>query len=103
MADHSVTLTYLGATFTADPNPVLVKNGETISFSLNAPPNTTFRVTMTQPEFFSAAVVNNLNNRVTLVKTLSGPTPFHCQLLGPDGVVVFESTETQPGGVVRPG
>jgi hypothetical protein len=100
MAHHTVTLNYGNDGFRPTTDPLLVDNGDTISFQLGeAPPNSRFEITMHDPHFFSAAQVTDSNTRITVVK--AADTSYRCQLFGSAGNLL--SWAGQPGGHVKPG
>jgi hypothetical protein len=116
MADVPIKLHYDGQKFSADPDPADVNIGETISFELGeVPPNSTFEVTMKEPKFFfprdprgGGVTIRDSATEVVLLKAAAGIKPngtttYHCKLFDANGNVVAESTETLPGGRVKPG
>ena len=99
MAHHTLTLNYDPAGFRPDPDPVLVKAGDTISFQLsNAPPGSNFKITMNQPGGFQPAEVTDSNTTITVVE--AAITTYTCELSGAAGPI-FSSSKGQ-GGHVRP-
>jgi len=102
MATHTVTLTYGPNGFQPDPDPLLVKSGDTISFQLGvAPPSCTFKITMNDPRYFSAAEASNSSPSLTVVA--AAVTTYGCQLLDAGGNLLSGSGQPGGGGHVRPG
>ena len=100
MAHHTVTLNYQSG-FQADPDPVRVRQGDTLSFQLGAvPPNSKFTVKMQDPNLFSTGGVHDSQTKVEVRRAVS--TKYHCQLLDHNGKVVAESSEHKPGGGIEP-
>lgn len=101
MPHHTVTLNYGAQGFKPDRDPLLVRQGDTISFQLgDAPPNSKFHIRMRDPDLFSAAEVRDDQTRVQVRQAAS--TKYHCRLLDNNGTVLAESTENQPGGGIEP-
>src|ERR1022692_4864813 len=62
-----------------DTDPLLVKTGDTISFQLGiAPAKSKFKITMSDPRFFSAAEVADSSTTITVVE--AAITTYNCQL-----------------------
>lgn len=101
MPHHTITLNYDEAGFRPNTEVLPVKEGDTISFQLGvAPPNSTFKITMKDPEFFSAGNVTDSNTRITVIRAAS--TTYQCQLFDSDHHLLVESGKSHPGGGVRP-
>jgi hypothetical protein len=100
MSHHQLTLNYDALShFRPDIDMLPVQTGDTISFQLGAaPPNSTFKITMNDPRFFSAAVVTDSNTRITVIE--AAETSYGCQLFDSHGKLL--SLEGQPGADVRP-
>jgi len=99
MAHHTLTFDWNGKIFRPDTDPLHVTAGDTISFRLgNAPPDSKFKITANDPQFFSAAEVTDSHTKITVVKAAS--TSLECQLIGADGKVL--SIGNQPGAHVEP-
>jgi hypothetical protein len=99
MVHHTVTLNWDTKSFQPDTDVLQVKTGDTISFHLGAaPPNSRFKITMNDPQFFSAAEVNDSHTRIAVVKAAS--TSYRCQLFDADGNLL--SRKGQPGAHVEP-
>jgi hypothetical protein len=78
MAHYTIKLNY-GADGAFRPDKVVwpVNKNDTISFQLGtAPPNSTFKITATDPEFFSPAEITGSSTIVTVVEAIK----FRCQL-----------------------
>lgn len=100
MSHRPVTLNYTADGFKPDPDPVLVREGDTISFALGvAPPNSKFKIKM-DPDLFSVGEVHDKHTRVEVLRAAS--TTYHCQLLDQHDRVLDESTEKRPGGGIEP-
>ena len=98
MAHHTLTLNY-GADggFRPDNDDLPVMTGDTISFQLGtAPPDSTFKITATDPETFSPAEITDSVTRVTVAEALK----FRCQLFDAAGKLL--SREDQDGLHVEP-
>jgi hypothetical protein len=101
MSHHTVTLNYGARGFRPDMDQLAVKQGDTISFQLGvAPPNSTFKITMNDPQFFSAAEVKDSQTTITVLQ--AAPTTYRCQLFDSGNNLLFESGEHAPGGGIRP-
>jgi hypothetical protein len=101
MANHTITLNWGSAGFQPDVDPVLVQTGDTISFQLgDAPPNSTFKITMEDSHSFSPAEVSDSNTPITVVT--AEETTYQCQVLDASGSPLFTSGAGQ-GGHVKPG
>jgi hypothetical protein len=99
MAHHTLTLHWGPDGFRPDTAVLAVKTGDTMSFQLGtAPPNSKFKITMNDPQFFSAAEVKDSYTRITVVKAAS--TSYRCQLF--DSGDNLLSREDQAGAEVRP-
>lgn len=99
MAHHTLTLNWNTESFRPDTDVLQVKTGDTISFHLGtAPPNSKFKITMNDPQFFSAAEVKDSHTRITVVKAAS--TSYRCQLFDAGGNLL--SREGQPGAHMEP-
>ena len=97
MPHHTVTLNYGANGFKASPDPVRVRQGDTISFQLGvAPPNSKLKIKMRDPDFFSAGAVDNSAARIEVRRAAS--TKYHCQLLDSQNNPLAESQENAPGG-----
>jgi|SRR5665811_1440399 hypothetical protein len=100
MAHHTLTLNYGPDGFQPDKDPLLVETADTFSFLLGtAPPNSTFKVTMNDPVFFSEAEAKDSNTKITVVEAVS--TTYGCHLFDANGNLLTK--EGQAGGHVRPG
>jgi hypothetical protein len=99
MAHHKLTLNWIAGEFRPDKDVLFVTAGDSISFHLGtAPANSHFKITMDDPQFFSAAEVTDSHTSITVVKAAS--SGFRCQLFGPDGQLL--SAEGQAGAHVQP-
>ena len=97
---HTVTLNWGPEGFRPDTDILLVETGDTISFQLGtAPPNSKFKITMNDPQFFSVAEVTNSHTSITVVKAAT--TSYRCQLFDANGTLL--SSPDQAGAGVRPG
>ena len=102
MRHHTLTLNYdTTHGFKADTDPLPVKPGDTISFQLgSAPSQSRFKITMNDPQFFSAGEVHDSHTQITVLQAV--PTTYHCQLLDQSNKILFQSSEHQPGGGMIP-
>jgi hypothetical protein len=100
MAHHQLTLNYDELhQFRPDKDMLPVQTGDTISFQLGtAPPESTFKITMNEPQYFSAAEVKDSDTSITVVK--AADTSYRCQLFDSGGILL--SRAGQPGASVRP-
>jgi hypothetical protein len=100
MAHHTLTLNYLDdGDFRPGTEVLHVREGDTISFRLGtAPPQSTFKITMKDPTFFSAGEVTDSHSIITVVKAAS--TSFRCQLFDAAGKLL--SREGQAGSQMEP-
>ena len=97
MPHHTVILNYSTNGFKPNPDPLRVRQGDTISFQLGvAPPNSKLKIKMRDPDFFSAGVVDNSQTRIEVLRAAS--TKYHCQLLDGQGKQLADSQENTPGG-----
>jgi len=97
---HVVTLNY-GSPFSANPQRIQVKPGDTISFRLGTgPANGRVKVTFKASDQarFSTRVFNGGDPDVRVNANVV-PTTYHCELLV-NGTVVAESQEV--GGEIEP-
>ena len=106
MAHHTLKLNYAEKPekkFRPDVDPLEVEEGDTISFQLGiAPANSRFKITMNEPELFSPSAGQNRDTKITVL-ALKKPTTYHGQLFDSVGNLLFQSSEQQPGGGIRPG
>jgi len=105
MPHHTVTVNYNNKThgFKADPDPLRIKDTDTVSFKVaGAPADTTFKITMNEPQLFSAAEVNDSETSVSLIEPIKIKTTYHCRLFDSKGAILAESSEHQPGGGMVP-
>jgi hypothetical protein len=99
MTHHTLTLNWGPAGFQPDTDVLPVAIGDTISFQLGtAPPESSFKIIMQNPEFFSQGEVKDSHTKVTVVKAVS--TSYKCQLYDAAGNLL--SKEDQAGASVRP-
>ena len=100
MVHHKLTLNYLAdGDFRPGTDVLRVNTGDTIFFQLGtAPPRSKFKITMNDPQFFSAAEVTDSQTSITVVKAAS--TSFLCQLFDAGGKLL--SREGQPGSQMEP-
>ena len=100
MTHHTITLNYSPDGFHPDNDDLVVDTGDTISFQLGvAPPQSTFKITMNDPAFFSPAESQDSATQIKVVK--AAPSSYRCQLF--DATNTLISRESQGGGSVRPG
>jgi hypothetical protein len=99
MAHHTLTLNWDTESFRPSTDVLRVKTGDTISFRLGtAPAQSKFKITMSNPQFFSAAEVTDSHTSITVVKAAS--TSYRCQLFDAGGKLL--SREDQAGASVEP-
>ena len=106
MAHHTLALDYQETPtpkFTPSVDPLPVEKGDTISFKLANPANRGFKITMTEPQFFSQKEINDSSTSITVVVALKNLTTYHCQLFDSAGKLLFQSSTQQPGGGMQPG
>lgn len=108
MPNQLVTLDYGASGFTASPDPVPVKAGDTVTFQLgtNAPANSTFTVTIPDASLFSGPGGSGSHGspvEVTLIDTLPGPITYACELRDASGKVLSASGWSKAGGGMKPG
>ena len=98
MAHHTIKLNYgADGVFQPDKVELQVDKGDTISFQLGtAPPDSTFKITATDPATFSPAEITDSSTRVTVAEALK----FRCQLFDAAGRLL--SREGQDGLHVQP-
>ena len=100
MAHHTLTLNWGLEGFRPDTDVLPVETGDTMSFQLGtAPPNSKFKITMNDPQFFSAAEVTDSETNITVIKAAT--TSYRCQLFDASGAML--SSPDQAGAGVRPG
>ena len=105
MAHHILTLDYQEAPtpkFTASPDPLDVKQGDTIAFKLAKQGNRSFKVTMDE-KFFKPREINDSTTPTTVIAALKDNTMYQCELFDSAGKSLFQSSNKQPGGGMRPG
>ncbi len=109
MPDKLVTLDYAGNVFKANPDPVFVKPGDTVTFQLGsgAPSNSAFTVTIHDRTFFSGPGGDGSHAK-TVVVTVTKPLPaagqdYDCELRDSSGKILSKSGGGQPGGGMKPG
>ena len=103
MKHHTITVNYSADGFKADPDPLRVNHTDTVSFQLGAaPPNSKFKITMNEPQLFSAKEVTDSQTSITLIKPIEVKTTYHCQLLDSAGTIVAQTSGHQPGGGMVP-
>ena len=101
MANHTVTLNWISGGLRPDPDPVLAKTGDTISFRLGAvPADTSFKIKMHPPGVFLPAEAADAGPTIAVVETAI--TTYSCELTSEVGASLFVSEEDE-GGHVRPG
>jgi hypothetical protein len=100
MTHHTLTLNYgPDGVFRPDKDVLPVNKGDTISFRLGtAPPDSKFKITANDPEFFSPAETTDSSTKVTVVEALK--SSFRCQLFDPAGNLL--SRQDQDGLHVQP-
>src|SRR5262249_37131888 len=120
MTEHQVTLIYdetQQRRFTPNPDPITVKEGDTIVFTGNitgvitggtAPSDTTFKVTMDQALFKPSEVDFSPKTKSSPItvqsNVLKKSTIYHCELRKIGGVLLDETkTAGQQGGGTQPG
>ena len=107
MAHHTLKLNYdqkATRKFSPDVDPLPVEEGDTISFQLGiAPDKSTFKIPMNEPDFFSASEVKDSDTKIKVRAGLKKLTTYHCELFDSSGQLLFQSSEQQPGGGIRPG
>jgi hypothetical protein len=100
MTHHTVTLNWGSDGFHPDTAVLPVYTGDTISFQLGAaPPQSKFKITMNDPEFFSPAEAQDSQTNITVLKAAA--TTYRCELF--DAANNLLSSADQGGGGVRPG
>jgi hypothetical protein len=106
MPDHVVTLHYTPnpdparkPLFQPQPNPIFVKHYHTIAFrKADDSVAGTIHIAFHNPAMFSSPT-NNGTGEVQVTGTPVATT-YHCQLLGPNGVTIAESSEHEGGDIV---
>lgn len=99
MQHHTVTLNYGAGGFLPDTDQSAVRQGDTISFQLGtAPPGSTFKINMKDPQLFSQAEVTDSQTRITVEQ--EAVTTYLCQLFDSSNNLL--SWKDQPGGGIRP-
>ena len=104
MADHPVKLHYTQSSnpaekplFRPQPRQIFVKAGQTIAFQkANDSVPGTIHITFQDPEFFSVPDTDGSSD--VLVTGTPTPTTYHCQLRGPNGQALADSSEDPEGG-----
>ena len=96
--DHSVKLTYVNGAVTPDPNPVLVRPGDTLGFELVSPVEGEVTITMDEPEFFSHARFTKGNTPIRVNQ--AARTTYTCELKV--GGVVVARVSGADGGSIDP-
>ncbi len=99
MTHHTLTLNWGSGSFRPDKDVLRIQSGDTFSFQLGtAPPNSKFKITMNDPEFFSAAEAKDSSTSITVIQAIS--TSYRCQLFDAAGNLL--SKEGQPGAHMEP-
>ncbi|HLK62263.1 MAG TPA: hypothetical protein VKU19_02400 [Bryobacteraceae bacterium] len=99
MAHHTVTLNYGTGSFRPDADVLRIQTGDTISFQLGTvPPASKFKITIDNPQFFSAAEAEDSYTNITVLEAVS--TSYRCQLFDVNGNLL--SRKGQPGAHMEP-
>jgi hypothetical protein len=115
-ANHIVTVTYVNDAVThkgtvgAVPFLTRVRENETVEFQRGDNIPGTMRITFREkglfgtknPEFSKNGRFFTGDGPVTVKPGLAKKTFYHCELLGPNGEVLIESTEPESGGAIEP-
>ncbi len=95
---HSVKLTYTNGTLKPDPDPVLVRVGDTLTFELVSPADGEIDITMDDPHLFSAAGFKKGNAPIRVNRAVH--TTYSCELKV--GGVVVAQVSGAGGGSIDP-
>ena len=93
---HIVKLTYASDGFKPDPDPVLVRVGDTLTFELVSPANGEMTITMDEPHLFSAPGFRVGNPPVRVNTAVR--TTYSCELKV-NGVVVATASGKNGGSI----